>query len=45
MLIVAERFVLRIANGKDELVGETAELGGALGLGGLRERLYSAFGG
>lgn len=44
MLTVAERFALRTGNtGKVAVVGETAELGGAVGLVGLREPMLGGF--
>jgi hypothetical protein len=46
MLTVAERLALRTGNaGKVVVVGETAELGGAVGLVGLREVVLSILGG
>lgn len=46
MLTVAERLALRTGNaGKVVMVGETAELGGAVGLVGLREVVLSILGG
>lgn len=46
MLTVAERLALRTGNeGKVVVAGETAELGGAVGIVGLRELVLSKFGG